>query len=66
MKATVLELSKTLEHRKTKEAMSADPSNDSSMPGMAIKLGYYYIQLLILRAAVHAQYSHPLTTTNSD
>ncbi|KAF5713319.1 transcriptional activator of allantoin GABA catabolic [Fusarium globosum] len=66
MKATVLELSKTLEHRKTSEAMSADSSNDSSMPGMAIKLGYYYIQLLILRAAVHAQNSHPLTTTNSD
>ncbi|CVK90798.1 related to DAL81-transcriptional activator for allantoin and GABA catabolic genes [Fusarium proliferatum] len=66
MKATVLDLSKTLEHRKTNEAMPPDSSNDSSMPGMAIKLGYFYIQLLILRAAVHAQNSHPLTTTNSD
>ncbi|KAK7589795.1 hypothetical protein V3481_008768 [Fusarium oxysporum f. sp. vasinfectum] len=66
MQATVLELSKTLEYRKTDGARSADPSNDKSMPGLSIKLGYYYTQLLILRAAVHAQNSHPSASNTSD
>ncbi|KAH7204643.1 fungal-specific transcription factor domain-containing protein [Fusarium oxysporum] len=66
MQATVLELSKTLEYRKTDGARSADLSNDKSMPGLSIKLGYYYTQLLILRAAVHAQNSHPSASNTSD
>ncbi|PNP80430.1 hypothetical protein FNYG_06029 [Fusarium nygamai] len=66
MRATVLELSQTLEQRKMGESRPADHSNDTSMPGMAIKLGYYYTQLLILRAAVHAQDSHSSTTSTSD
>jgi hypothetical protein len=36
------------------------------MPGIAIKLGYYYTQLLILRAAVHAQSSHLPTADTTD
>ncbi|KAI7769675.1 hypothetical protein LZL87_003165 [Fusarium oxysporum] len=45
---------------------STDPNNDKSMPGIAIKLGYYYTQLLILRAAVHAQNYHPSASNTSD
>jgi hypothetical protein len=44
-------------------ASSIDSDSDKSMPGMAIKLGHYYTQLLILRAAVHAQDSHPSAST---
>ena len=43
-----------------------EPTNERSMPGIAIKLGYYYTQLLILRAAVHAPNSHLLPTDTSD
>ncbi|KAF4950091.1 hypothetical protein FGADI_8430 [Fusarium gaditjirri] len=55
MKETVLELSESLDHAMVNRIKSTDPSSDKSMPIIAIKLGYYYTQLLILRAAVHAQ-----------
>ncbi|KAF5533249.1 transcriptional regulatory [Fusarium mexicanum] len=66
MRAAVLELCKALEHRNTDGARSINPSSDKSMPGIAIKLGYYYVQLLTLRAAMHAQDSHRSVYNNSD
>ncbi|KAF4500727.1 transcriptional regulatory [Fusarium agapanthi] len=66
MRATVLELCKALEHRNTDGARPIDPGSGRWMPGIATKLGYYYVQLLTLRAAVHAQDSHHSVYNNSD
>ncbi|KAI3585419.1 hypothetical protein IWW34DRAFT_608425 [Fusarium oxysporum f. sp. albedinis] len=66
LQTTVLELSESLERIKPDWTSSTDPNNDKSMPGITIKLGYYYTQLLILRAAVHAQNSHPSPSNTSD
>ncbi|KAF5577976.1 transcriptional regulatory [Fusarium pseudocircinatum] len=66
LRRTVLELSGSLESINAGRTSSADPNHNKSMPGMAIKLGYYYTQLLILRAAVHAQDSHPSVSNASD
>ncbi|KAF5538615.1 transcriptional regulatory [Fusarium napiforme] len=63
LQTIVFELSGSLERIQPDRASSIDPDSDKSMPGMAIKLGYYYTQLLILRAAVHAQDSHPSAST---
>ncbi|KAF5253726.1 hypothetical protein FANTH_1418 [Fusarium anthophilum] len=66
LQTTVFELSGSLERIKSDWISSTHPNNDNSMPGMAIKLGYYYTQLLILRVAVHAQNSHLSATSTSD
>ncbi|RBR22750.1 hypothetical protein FVER53590_28310 [Fusarium verticillioides] len=63
LQTTVFELSGSLERIQPDRASSIDSDSDRSMPGMAIKLGHYYTQLLILRAAVHAQDSHPSAST---
>ncbi|KAG5805152.1 hypothetical protein H9Q74_010712 [Fusarium xylarioides] len=66
LQTTVFELSGSLERIKPDRTSSTDPNNDKSMPGIAIKLGYYYTQLLILRAAVHAQNTYPSASNASD
>ncbi|KAF5723831.1 transcriptional regulatory [Fusarium mundagurra] len=66
LQTTVFELSGPLERIKPDRTSLKDTNNDNSMPGMAIKLGYYYTQLLILRAAVHAQDTHPSASNTSD
>ncbi|KAF5626992.1 transcriptional regulatory [Fusarium sp. NRRL 52700] len=66
LQRTVLELSGSPEHTKPDRRSSKDSKNDNSMPGIAIKLGYYYTQLLILRAAMHAQSSHASASNTSD
>ncbi|KAF4339338.1 transcriptional regulatory [Fusarium beomiforme] len=66
MRTTVSELSEMLDRKRTDGTRLTDPTNEKSMPGTAIKLGYYYTQILILRAAVHAQNSHPATANASD
>ncbi|KAF5608149.1 transcriptional regulatory [Fusarium pseudoanthophilum] len=63
LQTIVFELSGSLEHIQPDRASSIDPNSDKSMPGMAIKLGYFYTQLLILRTAVHAQDSRPSAST---
>jgi len=66
LQTTVFELLGSLERIKPDSTRSTVPSNDGSMPEMAIELGCYYTQLLILRAAVHAQTSHPPASNTPD
>ncbi|KAF5681038.1 transcriptional activator of allantoin GABA catabolic [Fusarium denticulatum] len=66
LQTTAFELSGPLERMNPDRTSSTDPNNDKSMPGMVIKLGYYYTQLLILRAAMHAQSTHPSASSTSD